>query len=161
MISNVLFNRSSEKRLHQKILRPLRYGHKFTLWDVSQDGGGTPICRFLGGYQVPVNRPPFYTNLIPNDPPFFLNPDPMTPIFLLTYQSLHTNCKFLHTSHTFWKIYKFCGYFNIKCSNFGLKMHFCPLNDPHFWESTSKKIPVLEPTLDDPFFQQNLTLNAT
>ena len=114
-------------------------------------GGALP---YVGGYQVPVNRPPFYTNLIPNDSPFFLNPHPVTPIFLLTYQILHTNCKFLRTSHAFWKLYKFCGNFNIKFSNFGLKMHFCPLNDPHFWESTSKKSTFWSPHWMTPFFNK-------
>ena len=94
--------------------------------------------------------------------PFFLSPHPMTPFFPLLYQILQTNCKFLHAWCTFWEIYQFCGNFNIKFANFGLKLHFCLLNDPKFWKSNSEKIPFfLEPTLNDPpFFQRKLTTNA-
>ena len=35
--------------------------------DIDFPGGGD---SHVDGYQVPVNRPPFYTNLRPNDPPF-------------------------------------------------------------------------------------------
>ena len=99
-------------------------------------------------------HPLFYANLTPNDPPFSFSPHPVTPFsfFPLSYQILHTNSKFLHALHAFWEIYKFCGNFNIKLSNFDLKLHFCTLNDPHFCESTSKRSHFLEPTPNDPFF---------
>ena len=94
--------------------------------------------------------PLFYADLTPNDPPSFFSPHPMTPFFPLLYQILHTNCKF---SHAFWEIYKFCGNSNIRFANFGLKLHFCTLNDSHFWESTSKKILFFfAPTPNDPLF---------
>ena len=86
-----------------------------------------------------TDPPLFYTDLTPNDPPFFLSPHPMTPFFPLSYQFLHTNCKCLCASRAFWEIYKFCSNFNIRFAKFGLKLHFCTLNDPQFWESTSKR----------------------
>ena len=81
----------------------------------------------------------------------------MTLFFPLLYQILHTNCTFSHASHAFSEIYKSCGNFNIKFANFGLNLHFCTLNDLHFWESTSKK---MSPHRMTPFFNQNLTPNA-
>ena len=114
---------------------------------------------YVSGYQVPVNRPLFYADLTSNDPLFFFSLHPMTPLFSsvhthwplfpLKYQILHTNCKFLHALHAFREIYKFC-------CNFGLKLHFCTLND--FGESTSKKKKkkkktfFFEPTPNDPLF---------
>ena len=94
----------------------------------------------------------------------------MTPL----YYSVHTQWPSFFLFHikfyiqianfcvrAFWKIYKFCNDFKLKFANFGLKLNFCTLNDPHFWESTSKKIPFfLEPTQNDPCFQRNLTPNA-
>ena len=55
---------------------------------------------------------------------------------------------------------KLCGNFNIKFANFGSKLHFCTLNDPHFWESSSQNIPFFGVHFGTPFFQRNLTLNA-
>ena len=72
-----------------------------------------------------------YTQSTPND-----------PFFPLSYQILHTNCKFSCDLHAFREIYKFCSNFNKKNANFGLKLHLCTLNYPHFWGSTSKKIPI-------------------
>ena len=131
---------------------------------------------YVGGCQVHFNRPHFFwADLTPNDLPFFFSPHPITPFFPLLHQILRTNCKFLHTSHAFWKIYKFCDNFNINLANFSLKLHFSTLNDSHFWESTSKRILFfvlfcfvlfcflflfLSPHRVTPFFQWNLTPNA-
>ena len=89
----------------------------------------------------------------------------MTPFFPLLYQILHTNCKFMHASREFWEISQFCGNFNIILAEFGLKLHFCTLNDPHFWESTPEKtffffFFFLCPHRMTPFFRRNLTPNA-
>ena len=65
----------------------------------------------------------------------------------------------------FEKFNNFAANFNIKFANFDLKLHFCTLNDPQFWESTPKKTPFfffffLVPTPNDPLFRQNLTPNT-
>ena len=83
-------------------------------------------------------------------PVFYADPTPMTPFFPLLSQILHKNCKFFRASRAFWEF-----------ANFALKLHFCTLNDPHFWESTPKKPPFFwRPHRMIPFFRRNLTLNA-
>ena len=99
--------------------------------------GGYSI--YVGGYQVPVNRPPpHYADLTPNNP-LFSSVHIQWPLFPVSYQILHTNCKFSRALRSFWEICQFCSNFNVKFANFVLKLHFCSLSDPHFWESTSKK----------------------
>ena len=81
---------------------------------------------------------PFDANFTPM-PPLFPQSTPNDPLFpiIILYQILYANCKFAHASRTFLEIYKCCGNFNIGFANFGLKLHFGTLNDPHFWKSTS------------------------
>ena len=96
--------------------------------------------------------PPFFLNRPYTQwPPFFIQSTPNDPLFSLLYQILHKNCKFLRASRAFWEILRFCGNLNRKCANSALKLHFCTLNDPHFWEPTPKKAPIfLVPTSNDP-----------
>ena len=68
---------------------------------------------------------PFFTPILHPWPPFLFSPHPMTPFF-------HFCIKFY---------IQYCGYFNIKFANFGLKLHFCTLNEPYLCESTPKKTP--------------------
>ena len=75
--------------------------------------------------------PLYYADLTPNNPPFFFSPHPMTPFFSTFISILHTNCKFLHA---FWEIYQFCGNFNKKLANLGLKLHFLHTKWPPFLE---------------------------
>ena len=66
-------------------------------------GGG--ILPYVGGYQVPVNRPPFYADLTPNDPVFFLSPHPMTPFCTLVtnfYKQMANFCAFVTHFEKFW-----------------------------------------------------------
>ena len=79
---------------------------------------------YVGGYQVPVNRPPFCADLTPNYPLFPLVQTQWPPFFPLSYQILHTNCKLSRASRSFWEMYKFCRNLNIKFANFDLKLHF-------------------------------------
>ena len=65
-------------------------------WQKVQPGGALP---YVDGYQVPVNRPPFFTpTLHPMTPIFLFSPHPMTPFFPLLYQILHKNCEFFERS---------------------------------------------------------------
>ena len=58
---------------------------------------------YVGGHQVPVNRPPFYANLTPNNP-LFPQSTPNDLPFSILYQILHTNCKFSRDSRAFLEI---------------------------------------------------------
>ena len=114
-------------------------------WNDGESRGALP---YVSGYQVPANRPPFSTLILHPITPFS-SVHTQWLIFLLSYQILQASC-------AFWDIYKFCGKFNIKnLQNFGLKLHFCKLNNPHIWESTSKKKKYsisLVSTLNNPLF---------
>ena len=66
------------------------YRSAFSLADPS------PALPYVGEYQVPVNRPPFFKpTLHPMTPFFFIQSTPNDPLFSLLYQILHKNCKFL------------------------------------------------------------------
>ena len=62
-------------------------------------------------------------------PPFFFSPHPMTPFFPLLYQSSHVQ---ITNFHAYFRNLQILLYYNINFANFGLKLHFCTLNDPHF-----------------------------
>ena len=113
-------------------------------------------------------KPPFLRRSYTQWPPFFLSPHTLNdPLFPLSCQILHTKWKFLGASRAFWEIYQFWGNFDIKFTNFGLKLHFCTLNDaflhtkwPRFGGFDIKKDLFFQPTSNDPFFQRNLTQSA-
>ena len=99
--------------------------------------------------------PLFHADLTPNDP-LFPSVHAQWPPFFPTFVS-----NFTYKLQIFTRFACILKNFNIKFANFGRKLHFCTVNDPHFRESTSKKDPIfLKPTQNDPFFQQNLTPNA-
>ena len=113
---------------HTKRYALLNWPHqKSTHFIWKHTGGALP---FVGGYQVPVNRPPFsrlsYTQY---------------PLSLLSYHDF-TNWKYLGPLCAFWEIYTFCGNFDIKFANFGLKIAVLHTNWPPFWGIYIKKIPV-------------------
>ena len=101
--------------------------------------------------------PLFHAYLTPNDPLFFFNTN-------------FTNWKYLGALCAFWEIYTFCGNFNIKFANFGLKIAVLHTNWPPFLGIHIKKIPVsfffffffffFWAPQNDPFFQWNLIPNA-
>ena len=93
---------------------------------------------------------PFTPILHPMTPPFPQS-TPNDLLFPLLYQNFHKNDANFRALG-FWEIYQFWDNFNIKFANFGLKLNFCTLNDPHFWESTSKKIPLFGAHTIDPLF---------
>ena len=128
---------------------------------VTYKRGSRGALRYVGGYQVPVNRPLFYADPTPNDPLFLFSPHPMTPLFPLLYQILHKNCKFCALRVHFEKFKDFLWQFKQKICKFCLENAFCTLNDPHFWESTPKKPTFFRcPQRMTPFFRRNLTPNA-
>ena len=126
--------------------------------NLGKDPGALP---YVGEYQV-LNTTPFYDNLTLNsDPVFPSDHTQWPPFFPLSFQILHTNCNFSRASRAFWEIYKFCSTFYIKFAKFGLKLHFCTLNDPHFFflsPHQKRSLFLLEHTY--PFFQRNLTPNV-
>ena len=68
-------------------------------------GGGALL--YVGGYQVPVNRPPFLRRPYTQWPPFFIQSTPIDPLF-----------------------FHFCIKFYIKIANFcALRAHFEKFND--------------------------------
>ena len=127
-------------------------------------GGGTPIRRWISspGYQVPVNRPQFFTPIL----------HPMTPFF--------------YSLHTQWPpFFHFCIKFYIKIANLSsLSAHFEKFNN--FVAILTEKLQILPwncifahwmtpifgsphqksphffgaHTEWPPFFDENLTLNA-
>ena len=94
------------------------------------------------------------------------------PLFL---RRSYTQWPLFYSVHTQWPpFYHFCIKFYIKIAKFNdfvailtenlqilpWNLHFCTLNDPHFWESTPKKPPFFWcPHRMNPF-RRNLTLNA-
>ena len=76
----------------------------------------------------------------------------MTPFFPLLYQILHTNCKFSCGLCAFWEIYKFCGNFNTKFANFGLKLHSLHTKWPPFLGVHNKKIKYFRAQTEWPSF---------
>ena len=64
-------------------------------------GGGGGAIPCVGGYQVPVNRPPFFTQILHPMTPFFIQSTPNDPLFSTFVPNLHKNCKFLHASRAF------------------------------------------------------------
>ena len=106
--------------------------------------GGRGALPYVGGYRLPIIRPPFYTNLTPMDP-FFLQSTPNDPLFHF-YIKFYIQVKtFSYPSHTFWEIKKKnCSNFNIKGNKFWLEIAFLhtewplflgvnTINDPIFW----------------------------
>ena len=74
-------------------------------WGGGGPGGGGAL-PYVGGYQVPVNRPPFLSRSYTQWPPFLFSPYPMTPFF------------------------HFCMEFYIKIANFcALRAHFEKFNN--------------------------------
>ena len=79
----------------------------------------------------------------------------MTPFYPLLYQILHENSKFFARFACILRNLTILRQFYIKFANFAFKLHFCTLNDPHFWESTPKEPHFFVPTPNDPpFFEQ-------
>ena len=109
-------------------------------------GGGTPIC---GGYQLSSScqQTPFWVDLTPNNP-LFLQSTPLCFFHfrIKFYIQIANFCAFC--AH----IEKFCGNCNIKCPNFGLKLHFCTLNVPIFGSPHQKRSIFLSPRRMTPFF---------
>ena len=104
-------------------------------------------------------RPLFYADPTPNDPLFSFSPHPMTPFFPFLYHILHKIANFCALRAHFEEFSDFVAILTF--ANFALKLHFCTLNDPHFWESTPKKPPFFWcPHRMTPFFRRNLTPNA-
>ena len=97
--------------------------------------------------------PLFWDNLTPNDPFFSFKPHPMTPFSTLvsnfTYKLQIFAC-FACILRNLNILQQF--FINIKFANFGLKLHFCILNDPHFGSPHQKDPIFFEPTLNDPPF---------
>ena len=119
-------------------------------WDL--EGWALP---YIGGYQVPVNRPHSFMPILHPIAPLW-SPHPMIPFS--TVVSNFTCCKFLHASGAFWEIFKFFSNLNKK---FLLEITLLHTKWPPFWGSTSKKIPCFwSPHRMTLFFQQNLTPNA-
>ena len=79
---------------------------------------------YVDEYRVPVNRPLFHAELTPNDPPFFLSPHPKTPFFYFRIKFYIQIANFCAFRANFEKSTNFCGNFNIKFANSGLKLHF-------------------------------------
>ena len=93
--------------------------------------------------------------------PFFLfSPHPMTPFFHFCIKFYLKNANFCALCAHFEKFNDFCGNFYRKFANFALKLHFCTLNDPQFWESMKKPPFFWCPHRMRPFFRRNLTPNA-
>ena len=105
--------------------------------------------------------PLFYADPTSNDLLFSFSPHPMTPFFPLLYQILHKKFEiFAHFARILRNL-TILWQFNRKFANFALKLHFCTLNDPQFWESTPKMPPFFWcPHRMTPFFRRNLTPNA-
>ena len=82
---------------------------------------------------------PFYTPILHLMTPPFLSPYSIFPFFPPLYQILHKNCTFSRALRAFWEIYKFCGNFNIKFANFGLKLHFSHWMTPIFGSPHQKR----------------------
>ena len=74
---------------------------------ITKAPGGGGALPYVGGYQVPVNRPPFFTPIL----------HPMTPFFY----SVHTQWPLFSTfvPHFTWKLQIFCA----------LRAHFVKFND--------------------------------
>ena len=79
--------------------------------------------------------PLFYANHTPNDP-FFLQSTPNGPFCNKFYIQ---NYKFLCALHAFCEIWKFCGNFNMKLVNYGLKLQVYTLHNPHFRSQHQKR----------------------
>ena len=125
---------------------------------------GSPKGRHIYVYHVNVRtpgvtRPHFYANLTANNP-MFSSVHTQWPPYPLLYQILHTNCQFSCTLHAFWEILQFGSNFSVKFVNFGLKLHFCTLNDSLFGEFTPKRPHIFGAHTNWPLFQRHLTLNA-
>ena len=123
-------------------------------------GGALP---YVGGYQVPVNRPPFLRRSYTQWPPFFYSVHTQWPPFFHFCIKFYIKiANFCALRAHFEKFNDFCGNFNRKFASFALKLHFCTLNEPHFWESTSEKPPFFGAHWHrmTPFFRRNFTPNA-
>ena len=106
-------------------------------FSVPHTRGGALPC--VGGYQVPVNRPPFFTPILHPMTPFFYSVHTQWPPFFHFCIKFYIKiAHFCALRAHFEKFNNFCGNLNRKFANFALKLHFCTLNDPHFWESTSE-----------------------
>ena len=84
---------------------------------------------YVGGYQVPVIRPPFYADLRPNDP-FLFSPHPMALFFHF--------CSIFYIQIANFQM--FCARFEIEVSHCIFAQRMTPILAV-FWESTTKKIP--------------------
>ena len=101
----------------------------------------------------------FYANLTPNDPLFSSVHTQCDPLFS-TFVSMFA-CTNYKLSSRISEIYQILLYYNIHFANFGLKLHICTLNDPHFGGPHQKRSHFLgSPYRMTPFFQRNLTPNA-
>ena len=102
--------------------------------------GSSPICRWIF---LPVKRHPFYTDLTPNNP-LFLQCTPNDPLF----STFVSNFTYQLQIRAHFEIFTNFGLnFNIKkkkkICQFWLEIALLHTKWPHFWDSTSKKIPIV------------------
>ena len=77
------------------------------LWPPPKDSlrSSRGALPYVGGYQVPVNRPLFYTDLTPNDPFFLFSLHPMTPFFSTFVSNFYIkSANFWRALRAFWEI---------------------------------------------------------
>ena len=71
--------------------------------------------------------------------PFFLNLHPMTPLFSTYVSNFTYKLQIFARFVRILRNLQICSKFNIKFANFGLKLHFCALNDPQFGSPHRKR----------------------
>ena len=117
---------------------------------------------YVGGYQVPVNRPPFFTPILHPMTPFFIQSTPNDPLFSTFCIKFYIKvANFCALRAHFEKFNDFCCNFNKKNCKFCLEIAFLHTEWPPFLRVHIRKAPIfLVPTPNDPFFRRNLTPNA-
>ena len=116
------------------------------------EGGGA--LPYVGRYRLSFD-PPFCTPILHPITLCFLQSTPSGPLFSTFVTNFAYKLYiFLHFAHIL-RNFKDLRHFNMKFANFGLKLHFCTLNDPPFLGVHTKKDPfffLFETTPNDPLF---------
>ena len=122
-------------------------------------GGALP---YVGGYQVPVNRTPFFTPILHPMTPFFIQFTPNEPLFPLLYQILHKKyANFCALRAHFEKFNDFVAILKGNSQILPWNCIFAHWMIPIFGSPHQKKAPFFWcPHRMTPFFWRNLTPNA-
>ena len=124
---------------------------EYRWWSPGAGGGALP---YVGGYQVPVNRPPFLRRSYTQWPPFFIRSTPNDPLFFhFCINFCIKIANFCALRAQFEKFNDFCGVLTENLQILPWNCIFAHWMTPIFKSPHQKKPPIfLVPTPNDPLF---------